>query len=606
MTHIPHPPADRILDIECYVNYVLLAFRRVDNATPALRFEARDGAPFTPEQIAEVQQVLAVSRIYTFNGRGYDIPVLTFAMLGYATHALKQIGDQIIQQGMKPWDLEKMYGIAMLDLDHVDLMEVAPGQGSLKIYAGRLHSRRLQDLPIAPEAVTTVEDQRDLADYCVNSDCVATIDLRNALAPQLALRDAMSAEYGLDLRSKSDAQIAESVIRKQVEALLGRRVYRPEIPPGTRFQYRPPEWLHYGTQHMRDVLAKVCGAWFTVASNGSVEMPPELDDYAVPIGRGVYRMGIGGLHSSEKCVSYEAGEDYLLIDRDVASYYPAIILNCGLYPRHLGTEFLQVYRGIVQRRLSAKRAGDKVTADSLKITINGSFGKLGSMWSVLYSPDLMIQVTITGQLALMMLIEALELSGIQVVSANTDGIVIRAHRSQYDHLNALVAWWEACTGFETEESRYRALYSRDVNNYVAIKAKGGVKTKGAFNTGEVPLAKNPVNNVCLDAVVAYLEHGVPIEATILGCADIRKFVTLRKVQGGGKWGDKYLGKTVRWVYSTQGAPITYVTSGNRVARSEGAFPVMDLPDVPPDHLDYGWYVTEARSILKDLGVNYVS
>lgn len=606
MTLPPPPPADRILDIECYVNYLLVAFRRVDNAGPVIALEARDGASLTSEQIATANAVLQSSRIFTFNGRGYDVPVLTCALLGYPTERLKAVGDAIIQRGMKPWDIERELGIRMLDFNHVDLMEVAPGQGSLKIYAGRLHSRRLQDLPIAPEAVTTREEQALLADYCINSDCVATTDLLEALRPQLALREAMTQEFGKDLRSKSDAQIAEVVIRNEVEIHRGQRVYRPEIPPGTRFRYVPPAWLQYSTPALAEVLDKVRAAEFTIANNGSVEMPPQLDDYAVPIGRGVYRMGIGGLHSSEKCVSYTAGDGWMLIDRDVASYYPAIILNCGLYPRHMGTEFLAVYRQIVNRRLAAKKAGDKVTADSLKITINGSFGKLGSMWSALYSPDLMIQVTLTGQLALLMLIESLELSGIQVVSANTDGIVIRAHETQREMLDMMVWWWEAQTGFATEETRYRALFSRDVNNYVAIKEKGGAKTKGAFNSGEVPLAKNPVNGVCIDAVLEYLEHGTPIEMTILSCTDIRKFVTLRKVQGGGRWGDKYLGKTVRWIYSTQGQPINYVTSGNQVARSQGAFPVMDLPDELPAHLDYGWYIKEAKDILADLGVNYVS
>ena len=41
---------------------------------------------------------------------------------------------------------------------------------------------------------------------------------------------------------------------------------------------------------------------------------------------------------------------------------------------------------------------------SKKIQINGSFGKLGSKYSLLYAPDLLLQTTITGQLALLMLI----------------------------------------------------------------------------------------------------------------------------------------------------------------------------------------------------------
>lgn len=594
---VPPPPQDLIFDSEVYSNYTLLGFRRVVDGT-VMAFEAHDGASFSLLDRDAVRELIENNRIYTFNGNGFDKWILSAALEGHTTNDIKWFCDQIITAGVKGWEL----GLPELQFNHVDLIEVAPGQGSLKIYAGRLHSKRLQDLPIKPDAVCTAEEKAALRDYCLNSDCVATDDLRRELAPQLSLRDSLTAEYGIDLRSKSDAQIAEAVIRKLIEDRRGARVYRPNTAAGASFHYTPPAWLQFQTQHLRDVLEKVCTATFRVAGNGSVEMPPELDDYAVPIGRGVYRMGIGGLHSSEKCAAHVADDDWMLIDRDVASYYPAIILNCHLAPQHLGEMFLDVYRGIVNRRLEAKRSGDTVTANSLKITINGSFGKLGSKWSTLYSPDLMIQVTLTGQLALLMFIEMLHIVGIEVVSANTDGIVIRCHKSQYGLLGAMVCVWEAMTGFQTEETRYRAVYSRDVNNYVAVKMNGGVKTKGAYNSGEAPLAKNPVNNVCIDALCRYVEHGTLVAETIRGCTDIRRFLTLRKVNGGGQWGDKYLGKTVRWYYSTGGQPITYVSNGNKVAKSDGAMPMMDLVEGIPADLDYDWYIREAESMLRDVGV----
>ena len=58
------------------------------------------------------------------------------------------------------------------------------------------------------------------------------------------------------------------------------------------------------------------------------------------------------------------------------------------------------------------------------------------------------------------------------------------------------------TGFKTENTQYRAIHSRDVNNYVAVKTDGKAKTKGEFAT--TGLMKNPSNQVCVDAVVEYL------------------------------------------------------------------------------------------------------
>ncbi|MEG7688959.1 hypothetical protein U2044_15310, partial [Listeria monocytogenes] len=65
-----------------------------------------------------------------------------------------------------------------------------------------------------------------------------------------------------------------------------------------------------------------------------------------------------------------------------------------------------------------------------KIMINGTFGKTGSQYSVLFAPTMLIQTTITGQLSILMLIEWHEHYGIPVISANTDGIVINCPRDK--------------------------------------------------------------------------------------------------------------------------------------------------------------------------------
>jgi hypothetical protein len=43
-----------------------------------------------------------------------------------------------------------------------------------------------------------------------------------------------------------------------------------------------------------------------------------------------YTMGMGGLHSVEKSVSYYSDDNHILKDVDVESYYPRIILNLKL------------------------------------------------------------------------------------------------------------------------------------------------------------------------------------------------------------------------------------------------------------------------------------
>src|SRR5208283_102871 len=105
-------------------------------------------------------------------------------------------------------------------------------------------------------------------------------------------------------------------------------------------------------------------------------------------------------------------------------------------------------------------------------------------------------------------------------------------------LNTVIKQWGKLTGFETEETRYKAIYSRDVNNYIAIKenSEDEPKVKGSYSergsSGDTILAKNPETLICNDAAIQFLWHGKSVEETIRNCKDVRRFVTVRNVRGG--------------------------------------------------------------------------
>lgn len=597
-----------VMDIECYPDYFLVKFKAVDNGR-AYDFEMFEGQPLDR---ATIRAVLRQYLLITFNGMDYDMPMLFYALSNDAiTNAdLKRASDRIINSGMRGWQFEQAYEIRIPTwLDHIDLREPVPGvQIGLKLYGGRLHSKRLQELPYDPDQpLVTAEKRTHVRDYCGN-DLDTTIDLyRKARDPKddiIGTRIAMSQEFSVDLRSKSDAQIAEAVIRHEVEKLRGgQRVYRAEVAPGTVYRYLPPAWLKFDHPALREKFAEICAADFIVKADGGIADPKCLANAKVGIGRSTYRMGIGGLHSSEKTQAVVATPDLLIRDRDVTSYYPSLILQCALFPPNMGEHFQRVYKSIVERRVHAKRTGNKSLAQTLKIVANGTFGKLGSRWSVLYAPNLLIQVTVTGQLALLMMIERMEAAGIPVVSANTDGIVMACPRALEPRMLAIVSQWERETGFETEETKYRGLFSRDVNNYVALKEGGGVKTKGVFT--EPGVMKNPANVIVNDAVCAYLDQGVPFAETILGCRDVRKFLTVKRVTGGATYRDEYLGKVVRWIRSSQSRdPILYGPGpkhGHKVGGSDNARPLMELPDTFPTDIDYDYYLGETHDLLREIG-----
>ena len=67
------------------------------------------------------------------------------------------------------------------------------------------------------------------------------------------------------------------------------------------------------------------------------------------------------------------------------------------------------------------------------------------------------------------------------------------------------------------------------------------------------------------------------------------------------YGDRYLGKVVRWVWIVGGSPITYKKNGNKVATSDGAYPLMDFEeDTGWGFLDYARYEQAAWDIIDSI------
>lgn len=599
-----------LFDVEVFPNYFLVSFKLL-NQDKYIQFELSPDTAFDPKMLSWVMHNYTT---VGFNSHHFDIPITWLAYLRQNNAYLSQMAQAIIDHDLRRFQIEELGKFQCFPTKTIDLIEVAPLKGSLKTYGGRLHAERMQDLPYDPRQPLTREQAAIVKAYNIN-DLLVTELMANNLEEELNLRRQLSTDYGQDLMSKSDAQIAEYVISNEIAKKTGKRPVKPSKSVGQVHQYRPPEWMRFTTPIMKHVFQTVCNSHYVVTGSGKVEVPDAIKNLDIRIGSSVYRMGNGGLHSSEKEVSVKAGDGIRILDRDVASYYPFIILNQNLKPEHLGDDFTEVYKTIVERRIAAKKAKNDAVANSLKITINGSFGKFGSPWSILYAPDLLIQVTVSGQLCLLMLIEMLEVEGIEVVSANTDGIVMKVKDSQHNVYADTIARWENITGFTTEETEYSSVYSRDVNAYLAIKPPEGDKpasTKGKnvyFNPWDAGkkfsifrFHKNPTATVCIKAIELLIINGTPVEETIKAETDIKRFIVVKNVRGGGHKNREYLGKVVRWYYAkNEVGCINYVIGNKKVSESDGAKPCMDLPTTLPDDIDYDAYIRRAHTLLENMG-----
>jgi RNase_H superfamily len=595
-----------VCDIESSPNAYLVGFKSIEKGTVIQIGVYGEDESLTSAQIKKLRGILSKYTIITFNGNKYDMPVILKSLEGITCNQIFKMGSTIIEKNIPSWLSMKTYGIDWFQgLIHIDLTEPAPGvMVSLKMYGARLHSQKLQDLPYAFDKYLTPEEYDVWAKYNVN-DLDTTIDLYNEIQKSIELRYNVSDHYKLDLMSKGDAQIAE-VVLIQTLSEKGIRANKVSLGKNYHVKYKSPKGTKFVSDELQELLTNIEAEEFVLDKGGKPQLPKWLSKPFV-IGTTKYKVGLGGLHSQEKKLVSLSDENYIMRNADVASYYPSMIIEFDYSPKQFGKDFLEVYTNFYWDRnhpvTGSKVRGDKVSSDMVKLILNGIFGKLGSKWSKLYAPDLMLQVTLSGQLLLLMLIEQLELKGFQVVSSNTDGIEYRCEKSRQDEAEAIIYDWELDTGMVMEHGVYTGLYARDVNNYVAVYDKYA-KAKGAYT--EANIKKNAEYIIVFEAIKKYLLDETPLEDTINKCEDVREFIICRNAAGGGVWREEYLGKVVRWYYSTDGDPILYKKNGNKVAKSDGAKPIMDLPvnnEIPKD-LDKDFYIELAIKHLGDLGIIY--
>ncbi|WP_419636465.1 hypothetical protein [Thiolapillus sp.] len=588
-----------VYDCESYPNYFLIAARRAGGG-PVRTWELRDWGGASTDDRKSAWEFFKSKTHIGFNNRNYDDWVIAAYTLGYGAEEINKISQEIITgKGVRALWSHRTLSARYNEISghHIDLMAISPVFAGLKSYGTRLHAPSIQSLPYDPEDVLSVDQMDDVAEYCIN-DLELTERLYRALLPEIKLREDMQKRYGIQFLHRSDAQMAEAIYRRHFDGQIQKKIEVLHVG------YEPPENADFYSTDLNGMVDRLWSTIFDVPPRGKVNLPAATFAKPVGIGGREYAMGIGGLHSTSKKMHIVADDEYGIVDVDVASYYPALIINGKVSPPSLPKHgFREVFRDLVDERLKAKSDGDKNKAQSLKILINGTFGKLSDPYSCLYHPQGMLWVTLTGQLYLMMLIEQLTAAGHDVISANTDGLMVRYKLCDKRNLVDICASWQSYTTLELDYTPYSHLLLSNVNNYVAITTDGVVKTKGA-RYSPASLRTLPHADICKTAVVKYLTDGTPLEVTIGNCADMRGFLLARTVKGGALWGSEKLGGVARWywgIWSTD--TIVYASSGNRVPSADRACPMMTIDDNALQNVDVDRYIDHAYELLEDGGIN---
>jgi len=498
-----------------------------------------------------------------------------------------------------------------------------------------LYSINVKTMPVWDRYVL-VEMLPDLLSYN-NNDTDGLRYLFNKYINEFKLRYSIQVKHGFFALSSSKSNLADRLMNIDYAKLTGLsydefkdlRTHRNAIKLSTVISDK----VIFKTKELKELYKKVYDTVVTVDTGFS---------FSVIFNKKEFTMALGGLHSVDIPGVYEA-IDYSLRDADVTSFYPTLMLNLGIAPIHLNkTLFLAMLKGYVTTRVTAKREGDMITSDILKIVINSIYGKLGFIFSWLFDRKAMLEVTINGQFALFMLIEQLAEIGIKTISANTDGIVCIVPPVKEKDYYLVCNNWSKHWELDLEYTDYIKFIQRDVNAYLTVKRipydsnnkkhlkfkvfeddKGkyikDIKRKGSLNKNRATddLAKAFVTPIIPIAIEEYFVNGTPIEYTIKNHNDIYDFCMSQNA--GGKFRFEIhkvidsvqsiteLQKNLRFYISSNGGTlykrsvierggnnsITSVVAGNKVTE----FNKYIAKEMSDYNINYTYYLKEADKLV---------
>lgn len=451
-----------------------------------------------------------------------------------------------------------------------------------------------------------LEDFDSMIDYNIN-DIESTSELLNRCKKDVDLRIAIEDEYGVRVLSKDGVNIGMKILTQKYLEKTGltwqdiKDLRSPMSVIPLKDVILP--FIKYDSPILQRVLDDM--------KNQIVSPGRKGYENKFVFNNLRYSVGVGGIHSVNSPEIIIPRDDEMLIDIDVASLYPSMLIEYEFYPKHLGKEFLEVYKQIKDERIEAKHNGDKVKNETLKLALNGLSGNLQNEHNFCYSPFAVMQIRINGQLLLLMLAEKLTQIGCRIVQANTDGLFVLLKKDAYSKVNSICREWEQLTKLTLEEDRFKAMYQYAINDYFAITEDNKVKEKGMFITA-VKLGKGLTPKIIPKAIISFFKDGISVEDTIKNCTDIRDFLMSEKT--GKQWHVEYMNeeqqRTNRFYASTNGGYLwkwkysndSDAKSYQNMLTASGVTLLNKFDDKPIKErkINYRYYIMEAYKIIRDL------
>jgi hypothetical protein len=610
-----------VFDIETYPNVFTLAVEHAE-APMCWLFEISDLRNDSRE-IVEFLQFLkdTNARLVGFNNLGFDYPVLhTLIRMGKSdANTLYQKAMAIINSQdeddrwmhqVNPAD-RFVTQIDLFKIHHFDNKARATG---LKMLEFNMRSDNIEDLPFKVGTELNAAKIEVLKKYN-RHDVSQTKAFLKHTTDMIAFREKMCALYpGKDWINYNDTKIGKEFFTMKLEE-AGVSCYDYGPKGRTPRQTKRPvihlkdailPWINFQQPEFNRVLN-----WLKTQS--ITETKGVFNDLTAIVNGFCFVFGLGGIHGSLESRVVESDDDNVIVDLDVASYYPNLAISNGFYPQHLGKEFCTIYKNLYEQR----KTYPKKSAESamLKLALNGVYGDSNNQFSVFYDPLYTMTITLNGQLLLCKLAEyLLWIDGLQLIQVNTDGLTVKVPRKNKWEVDETVTKWQTLTGLQLEEAIYKSMMIRDVNNYIAQYEDGSVKRKGAYEY-DMEWHQNAGGLVIAKVAEKVLLENAPIRQTLEQWPDMMDFMLRTKVPRSSYLAIEHDGVTkqlqniTRYYIAQDGGrlfkwmpPLKGKQEWRKIGVESGwgVQPCNDIRDAGKLPIDFDYYVREVEKLCLGL------
>ena len=459
------------------------------------------------------------------------------------------------------------------------------------------------------------------------NDVYLVCEIARQKPDEIKLRYSLGNAFNLNLLCSARSNIADRLLYKFYSERSGLRVneFKNLRTERTALSFKKIIFPHicFKTKELQDVLADMKKV--VIYRTNKDSFTKVIKFYGT-----TYTIATGGLHSQDIPNVLTSTERYTYIHYDISSFYPSVMVAYNIAPKHLNNAvFVKMVDYFRLTRIKCKHTKDedgqvvagvhnKLAAEALKIVINAIYGKFGFDSYFLYDRFAQMQVTINGQLMVMMVVEALELVGIHVVSANTDGIIVKLPKDKEDEFKQITDAWCEQNKLGADSERYKLFVTRDINNYFDIQSDGSVEYKGALDPKQYlkDLKKGYDMPVVAVAVYNYFANNVPVMETLRNHKDIldfcktqnvgKQFEVIYQVVENNNVKTIYSQRHVRFYVSTKGVVIMKENKldGSRSVLASGKpvkiLNLLDDKDISERDIDYKYYYEEAYKIINPI------